>query len=357
MRKKFLAIMLMAAMAFSVTGCGSNNAGNSGDTANQSAEKENTTSQSGFKASMVTDTGGVNDQSFNQSSWEGLQKVSQERGIDVSYLESTQESDYTTNIDKKVDEGSGLIWGIGFAMADAISEAAQVNDDVTFAIVDSSYEEIPENVACVMFDSQESSFLAGYAAGLTTETNKIGFIGGISNNILDQFEYGYRAGVQYAAKELGKNIEVEVQYADSFSDSAKGKAIATAMYSNGCDIVFHAAGGVGVGVIEAAVEADKYVIGADTDQSHLAPKNILTSALKKVDVAVANITKKVMDGENVGGQTFTYGLSDGGVDLPEENPNMAPEVYEKAMEVKEKIAAGEIVAPYSADTFEEYSQN
>lgn len=356
MRKKFLAIMLMAAMTFSVTGCGNNNTGNGKDTANQPVESEGTTSQGNFKASMVTDTGGVNDQSFNQSSWEGLQKVGQEKGIDVSYLESTQESDYTTNIDKKVDEGSELIWGIGFAMADAILEAAEVNDEVNFAIVDSAYEDVPENVACVMFDSQESSFLAGYAAGFTTKTNKVGFIGGISNDILDQFEYGYRAGIQYAAEELGKNIEVEVQYADTFTDSAKGKAIATTMYSNGCDIVFHAAGGVGVGVIEAAVEADKFVIGADTDQSHLAPSNILTSALKKVDVAVANITEKVMDGENVGGQIFTYGLSDGGVDLPEENPNMAPEVYEKVMEVKEKIAAGEIVAPYDADTFEEYSQ-
>lgn len=354
MKKKFLAIMMMSVMAISVTACG-NNAGNNGQKKDQSVESD-TSSQSDFEASMVTDTGGVNDQSFNQTSWEGLQKVAEDRGIEVSYLESTQESDYTTNLDKKVDEGSNIVWGIGFSMADALLESAEINDDVMFAIVDHAYEEVPENVACVVFDGQECSFIVGYIAGLTTETNKVGFVGGIANDVLEQFEYGYRAGVQYAANELGKDIKVEVQYADSFTDSAKGKAIATAMYSSGCDIVFHAAGGVGIGVIEAAVEADEYVIGVDIDQSHLAPEHVLTSALKRVDVAVASITEKVMDGEDVGGKTYSYGLADGGVGLPEENPNLAPEVNEKAMALQEKIAAGEIEIPYNAETFEAFNQ-
>lgn len=360
MKKKLLSIMMMAVMAVSVTACGSNN-GNSGNEnqtneATQKPAEEDSSSQSDFKVSMVTDTGGVNDQSFNQSSWEGLQQVKADTGASVSYMESTQESDYSTNLDKQVDDGMNLIWGIGFAMADAIQEAAEMNDDVNFAIVDHSYEQVPENVTCVTFNAQDSSFMVGYAAGLTTETNSVGFVGGISSDIIDQFEYGYRAGVAYAAKELGKDIKVDVQYADSFSDSAKGKAIATSMYSNGCDIVFHAAGGVGVGVIEAAVEANKWVIGVDSDQSYLAPENVLTSALKKVNVAVASITEKLMNGENIGGQTYTYGLTDGGVGIPEENPNMSDDVYKKTMELQDKITAKEIEPPYNQETFEKFNQ-
>lgn len=360
MKKKLLAMMMMAVMAVSVTACGSNN--NSGNGSGEGSKTEgtatpdNSESKSDFKASMVTDTGGVNDQSFNQSAWEGLNQLKDEAGVEVSYLESTQESDYTSNLDKQVDEGSKLIWGIGFAMADAILESAEINDDVNFAIVDNAYEEVPENVTCVMFNAQDPSFLVGYAAGLTTKTDSVGFVGGVSGDIIDQFEYGYRAGVQHAAKELGKDIKVEVQYADSFTDSAKGKAIATTMFSNGCDIVFHAAGGVGVGVIEAAVEADKFAIGVDSDQSGLAPDNILTSALKRVDVAVKDISEKLMNGEEIGGQVFNYGLADGGVGLPEENPNMDKEVYEKTMAIQDEIAAGKIVPPYNEKTFEAFNQ-
>ncbi len=355
MKKKFLAIMMMTVMAFSMTACGSNNAANNNSTAD-SATEEDATSKSNFKATMITDTGGVNDQSFNQSAWEGLQDLQEKTGAEVAYLESTQESDYATNLDKHVDEGSDLIWGIGFAMADALYEVAEVNDDVNFAIVDNDYEEVPENVTCVTFRAQDPSFLVGYAAGLTTETNKVGFIGGITSSVIDQFEYGYRAGVQYAAKELGKEIEVEVQYADSFTDSAKGKAIGTSMYTNGCDIVFHAAAGVGIGLIEAAVEQGKFAIGVDSDQSYLAPENVLTSALKRVDVAVSSISQKLENGEEIGGQSLEYGLADGGVGIPEENPNMAPEVYEKTIALQEKVAAGEIVVPCNAETFEAFNQ-
>ena len=362
MKKKFLATMMMAVMAVSVTACGSNNSNSGSKNDNkspevtESAESGDSTSKSDFKVSMVTDTGGVNDQSFNQSSWEGLQMLKDKTGASISYLESTQETDYTSNLDKQVDEGNNLVWGIGFAMANAILDAAEMNDDVNFAIVDNAYEDIPENVTCVTFNSQDSSFLVGYVAGLTTKTNSVGFVGGVGSAIIDQFEYGYRAGVAYAAKELGKDIKVDVQYADSFTDSAKGKAIATSMYSNGCDIVFHAAGGVGIGVIEAAVEADKLVIGVDSDQSYLAPKNVLTSALKRVNVAVESISEKCMNGENIGGQTFTYGLSDGGVGIPGENPSMDAEGIEKTMALEKEVATGKIVPPYNKDTFDAFNQ-
>lgn len=351
MKKKLIALTMTLAMAMSITACGAGGSKSAGDDNQSSAA-----AKGDYVIGMVTDTGGVNDKSFNQSAWEGLQELKANTGADVTYLESTQESDYATNLDKEVDEGKNLIWGVGFAMADAVKEAAEMNDDINFGIIDNVYDEIPENVTCLSFSGQDPSFLVGYAAGLTTKTDSVGFVGGISSDIIDQFEFGYRAGVEYAAKELGKEIKVDVQYADSFTDSAKGKAIATTMFSNGADIVFHAAGGVGTGVIEAAVEANKFAIGVDSDQLSLAPKNVLTSALKRVDVAVCDVSQKLMDGEDIGGQTYNYDLTNGGVGIPEENPNMDKEVYKKTIELQDKVAAGEITVPYNEATYKEFNK-
>lgn len=356
MKKKAISSLLAVALGVSMlAGCSkaSDKDASKKDASDvaETTEKEDTSSSSDFKVSMVTDTGGVNDQSFNQSAWEGLQEFEKKTGCKVNYLESTQESDYASNLDKQVDEGNKLVWGIGYAMADALIESAEMNPEINYAIIDNAYEETPDNVTGVVFTAQDPSFMVGYAAGLTTETDRVGFVGGMKSAVIDQFEFGYRAGVGYAAKELGKDIKVDVQYAESYSDSAKGKAIASKMYSDGCDIVFHAAGNTGVGVIEAATEADKFVIGVDRDQSDLAPKNVLTSALKLVNVAVELLSEQAMSGENIGGKTMTYGLKDDAVGIPTENPNMSKEVYDKTMEIKEKIANGEIVPPYDEDTF------
>ena len=216
------------------------------------------------KLTMVTDTGGVNDQSFNQSAWEGMTELKDKNGWDVSYLESKQDSDYATNLDKAVDAESDLVWGVGFAMADATLKAAKDNPNTQFAIIDNGNESQVANFTGVMFRAQEPSFVVGYIAARTTKTGKVGFVGGISSALIDQFEYGYRGGVAFANKENNTNVEVSAQYAESFSDAAKGKAIANSMYSDGCDVVFHAAGGVGTGVIEAAKDANKLAIAICT---------------------------------------------------------------------------------------------
>lgn len=360
MKKRIIALLLATTMLVSLTACGTKKEAEKDTTEGTTTEEttqedttaeEDTTEKVAFSAGMVTDTGGVNDQSFNQSAWEGLQNLQKNTGADISYLESTQETDYAPNLDKQVDEGKNLIWGIGFAMADAIITASETNPDVNFAIIDNAYETTPENVTGVMFRAQEPSFVVGYIAGLSTKTGKVGFVGGMKGNIIDQFEYGYRAGVDYAAKELGKEITVDVQYAESFSDSAKGKAIATKMFSSDCDIVFHAAGGVGVGVIEAAKEAGKFAIGVDRDQAYLAPENVLTSALKLVNVAVELVSTEALNGTTIGGQTYNYGLAEDAVGIPEENPNMDPAIYDKAMEVEQLIKDGTIVPAFNADTY------
>ncbi|ABR36257.1 BMP family lipoprotein [Clostridium beijerinckii] len=352
MKKRLLSLLAVSAITVTLfAGCGSSGSGTSTADKGSSNAKE-------YQVAMVTDTGGVNDQSFNQSSWEGLQNFEKNnKGAKVSYLESKQESDYATNLDKVVDSGNKLVWGIGFAMSDAILKAAKSNPDVNYAIVDNSYgDDTPANVTGVMFNAQEPSFIVGYIAAKTTKTGKVGFVGGIKSGIIDQFQYGYQAGVQYAAKELGKDITVDVQYAESFSDASKGKAIANKMFSSGCDIVFHAAGGVGVGVIEAAKEANKFAIGVDRDQAYLAPDNVLTSALKLANVAVENLSKEAMSGNKIGGKTYTYGLKENAVGIPTENKNMDPEVYKAAMAVQDKIKKGEIVPPYNEDTFKSFGK-
>lgn len=344
MRKKGIACVLTLMTTLSLAACGTknNNAGNT----------EESGATTNFNVSVVTDTGGVNDQSFNQSAWEGLKKLKEEKGVNISYLESVQEADYASNLDKMVDQGNDLVWGVGFSMADALYSAASMNTDQLYGIIDHSYgDETLDNVVCVTFRAEEASFLVGYAAGKSTETGKVGFVGGITSAVLDQFEYGYRAGVEYAAAELGTDIEVSVQYAESFSDAAKGKAIATKMFSDGCDIVFQAAGNAGTGVIEAAKDAGKFAIGVDRDQYDLAPDNILTSALKRVDEAVVLVSEQAMNGDVVGGQVLEYGLTENSVGIPAENPNMDPAVYEATMKVQQKIIDGAIEVPYNADTF------
>ena len=373
--KKVIALGLATFMALSLTACGgksstgndtakesSETASTEGtDTAKESSDTSSTKSTdtsskggSDFFAAMITDTGGIKDQSFNQSAWEGLEKLNQDTGAEVKYIESKQASDFVTNLNNLGDNGANLLWGIGYACADAILEAAQTNPELSYAIVDNAYEETPANVTGVMFRAQEPSFMVGYIAGRTTTTGKVGFVGGIQSGLLDQFQYGYEAGVQYAAKELGKDITVSVQYAESFSDAAKGKAIAAKMYTDGCDVVYQAAGGTGTGVIEAAQEADKWVIGVDRDQAYLAPKNVLTSALKLVGKAVYNVSKEAIDGKEIGGKTYTFGLKEECVGIPEENPNLAADVYTDTLAIADKIIAGEITPPESKDAFDKF---
>lgn len=155
---------------------------------------------------------------------------------------------------------------------------------------------------------------------------------------------------------MNKKITVDAQYAESFSDSSKGKAIANSMFSSGCDIVFHAAGGVGVGVIAAAKDAGKYAIGVDRDQAYLAPKNVLTSALKLVYSAVEDVSKKAMKGEKIGGKTFTYGLKENAVGIPTEHKLMGDATYQAAMKVEDDIKSGKIVPPATKAEFDKFGK-
>lgn len=313
---------------------------------------------SDLKVGMVTDEGGVNDQSFNQSAWEGMQRSKDELGVEISYVESQNESDYAPNFDTSLEQGNQLIWGIGFMLTEALNAAAEANPDTNYALVDSVATDGLMNAASVLFKAEQPSFLVGYIAAHMTESNNVGFIGGIEGDIIWGFEYGYRAGVAYGAKELGKEIEVQVQYANSFTDSAIGKAIAKTMYGNGADIIFSAAGDVGTGAIEESREAhsdDKhaYAIGVDRDQNYLSPDTVITSAVKRVDVGVFNVVKETVENGFPGGQVFTYGLQDGGaVDIAETSDKLVPaDILAKVDLLKQEIIDEKIVVPFNEETF------
>ena len=251
------------------------------------AETEEDIDGTGFKIGMVTDVGGVNDGSFNQSAWEGLQRAAENFGCEVKYIESKGDADFVPNIESFLDEDYDLIICTGYVMADAVRDAAELNPDQKFAIVDDASNADLDNVTCMMFEQEQASYLVGLAAGYTTESNVVGFVVGQANETMNSFGYGYCAGV------LDANPDATIlQYnANSFGDASAGKTAVNTMVTKGADVVFHAAGGTGLGVIDGCKENGIWAIGVDSDQSPLAPETILTSALKRVDNACYDATK------------------------------------------------------------------
>lgn len=328
--KKIVCLITVLIMtASSLVGCGGN--------------KDNGAKKEELKIAMVTSVGGVTDGSFNQSAWEGLQKAEKDLGIKASYIESKQEADYVTNLEQAVDNNNDLILATGFPMQQALLEAAKNYPEQKFAIVDVDYgEETPDNVTCISFNEEQSGYVVGLVAGKMTKTNKVGFVGGMNNVVIKKFQVGYEAGV----KEANSNAKVLVQYVNSFADQAKGKSIANQMYNNKADILFACAGDSGLGVLECAKETGKYAIGVDRDQNNIAPDNILTSAMKKVNEGVYTVVENLKDGKLDGGKTLVFGLKEEGIGLaPSTDKNVPKDVIDYVNSKIEKIISGEIVVP------------
>ena len=312
------------------------------------AETEEDIDGTGFKIGMVTDVGGVNDGSFNQSAWEGLQRAGEAFGCEVKYIESKGDADYVPNIESFLDEDYDLIVCVGYMMADAVRDAAELYPDQKFAIIDDASNADLDNVTCMMFEQEQASYLVGLAAGYTTESNIVGFVTGAANETMNSFGYGYCAGV------LDANPDATIlQYnANNFGDASGGKTAVNTMVTKGADVVFHAAGGTGIGVIDGCKENKIWAIGVDSDQSPLAPETILTSALKRVDNACYDATKKTILGTLEGG-VETYDLAAGGVDIAQTTDNLSKNVLEKIEDAKKDIIAGDLVVPKNQEEFEE----
>ncbi len=354
--KKIVKAMAIVAMSAALVACGS--AKNTGTTTDQGKVSDK---EAKLTATMVTDQGGVNDKSFNQSAYEGLTEAKNEGILDFRYLESHKESDYPQNLETALDDEPNIIFTIGYALYNDTKSAAEKNKNQLYAIVDNANLDNVKNLIGITFADHENSFLAGYVAGMQTKTNNVGFVGGMKSEVIDRFEWGFKAGVKLAAREKGTDIEVQTQYADSYSSAEKGKSIANQMYQKGADIIFHAAGGTGTGVIEAAKENNKYVIGVDRDQQEEAPDHMLLSTIKGVGFVVKETCKELAEkGDKFeAGKTISFGLKDGdAVSIKFANNNLVPnEIKDKAEKIKEDIIKSSIKVPQNEKEYESMGYN
>jgi len=294
---------------------------------------------------MVTDQNGLGDQGFNDMAYAGLQQAQKELGGTPKVVESREQSQYVPNLTSLAEAKTDLVVGVGFLLTDAMAEVCAKYPDVHFALVDSVVD--APNVANLVFKEQDGSFLVGAVAGLMTKSNVVGFVGGMEGELIKKFEVGYRAGV----KTTNPNCQVLVTYVGSFGDPAKGEDLANAQYDQKADIIYQAAGQSGLGVINAAKKRNLYAIGVDSDQNYLAPDNIITSMVKRVDTAVFETCKAVKDGTFKGGVT-TYGIAEGGIDIaPTSSKTLPKDVYDKAEALKDRIQKGEFTVPSTEDEF------
>lgn len=350
-RKIGMALSLVLAAGTLLSACGK-----TADKNNLAGNKEKA-----FTVGMVTDAGGIDDKSFNQSAWKGIQEFGKDNNLQkgkggYDYLQSKSDAEYATNLNTFSRQGFSLIYGIGFMMQNDIDTIAKQQQKNHFAIVDAEVKE--PNVVSILFKENESAFLAGVSAGMVTKSNKIGFIGGMKSAVIERFETGFIAG----AKSVNPNAIVDVQYAATFQDASKGQAIASKMYQSGDDVVFAAAGATGNGLFKEARDRKAknptqniWVIGVDSDQSAegvvMAGGNetnvVVTSALKRVDNAVKDTTSEAKKGNFPGGKTKLYGLADDGVGLAPINkdvPNKA-DIEKAVTDWTNKIKSGEIKVP------------
>ena len=317
------------------------------------------------KAVMITSTGGIADQPFNELAWKAMQQLESDNGWDVSYIaeppvqESEERSNYTPNIMKAIDQGATFIWGIGYALEDDINAIAEEHPEVTFALIDATNDRNLENLTGVMFHAEQCSFVVGYIAARVSESGKVGFLGGMTSTMIQAFEYGFYAGVVYANSELGKSVTYEGKYAESFSDFNKGSSLAQQMIKDGCDVLYQAAGGTGLGLLKACSDADVWCIGVDQDQAAMYPDytTIITSALKRVDTAMIYVSNGLADATILGGDNLTLGAIDDAIGIASTHDRLDKiddKIYPAALELIEKIKEGEIIVPDNKKDFEEY---
>jgi basic membrane protein A len=288
---------------------------------------------------LVLSVGGLGDKSFNDSAYEGLKRAERELGIRPIYGQPEQMAEDEKYLRQYAERGMDLVIAVGFLMKDALEKVAREFPETRFAIIDAVVEE--PNVAS----------LVGAIAGLLTATDCVGFVGGMDIPLIHKFEVGYMEGVKY----VNPDAEVLVAYAgsgpDAFHDPVRGKSLALSQFDRGADIIFQAAGSTGNGVIDAAEERGLFAIGVDANQNYMAPGHVLTSMLKRVDIAVFQIIKDVVEGRFTGGE-HVYGLEVDGVGyaLDEYNRDLIPQqVRDRVEQIKKDIVAGRIeVTDYTA---------
>jgi len=345
-RRTFRAIAIaltLALGAFGLAACGSSDdSGNGGGSSSSAAS----TAPQGkkIKVGLVTDIGGLNDRSFNQLANQGLQNAVKQLGVEGRVLISKQNSDYIPNLTTLATQKYDLIIGNGFLMADAVEAAAKKFPQQKFAIIDYSptlMKSKPKNVVGLPFKEQEAGYLVGYLTALYAKDNggSLSSVGGQQIPPVDHYIAGYQAG----AKKADPSIKTLNGYSQSFTDQAKCKEIALDQIAKGAKVVFQVAGSCGLGAIDAAKEKDVQAIGVDADQAYLGPQ-VITSALKKVDVAVFNAIKSVQDNNYKGGTDSVSDLTNNGVGIGK--ISAAGQKYaDKIPAIEQQIKDGTITPP------------
>jgi basic membrane protein A and related proteins len=333
---RLLLLAMLAALALGAAACGDDDDDGGGGGGGGEAEKP------AVKAGVVTDIGGLNDRSFNALANKGRKDAQAELGAETRVLLSESNGDYVPNLTTLAQQQFDLIISVGFLMADATNTVGSKLPNNNFAIIDASAASLkdkPQNVEGLLFKEQEAGYLAGYLAGLWAKDNNAKAVSTVGGQKIPPVDH-YIAGFQAGAKEAFPGIETLNGYSQDFVDQAKCKEIALDQIARGSKVVFQVAGGCGLGALDAAKEEGVQGIGVDADQGYLGD-HILTSALKRVDVAVFNAIKRVQDGQFKGGRDVIHSLENDGVGLGELNAE-GQKYADQVQEIQDQIASGEI---------------
>lgn len=355
--RKFKIAALSAAAALALAGCGA------------APEKEGTSESSAasgdaatFKACMVSDQGGFDDKSFNESGMEGMEKAKAELGVEIASAESSSDADFTNNVASLVSQKCNLIIGVGFLLNDAIRDAAKANPDINFALIDSQITEgtgadtkvvsLP-NAKPLVFNTAEAGFLAGYAAAAVSKTGTVSAFGGISLPSVNIFMDGYAEGVAKYNEDNGKSVKIigwdvasqNGAFVGNFEDQSKGKQLTEQQISQGSDVIMPVAGPVGKGTLAAVAGTENMVVGVDSDWAVQYPEseaNILTSVVKEIGQAVFDTIKEAQSG-NFTSEAYVGTLANKGVDIAPFHAfedKVPAEVKAKIDEYRKAIADG-----------------
>jgi basic membrane protein A len=338
--------VLAAAVAAILAGCGGGSQTAGTTAAPVSTATKTVQATAPLRVGLVTDIGGLDDRSFNQLAYRGLQRAQRELGVEGRVLASRAPADYVPNLTQLARERYDLVLGVGFLMADAIDTVARRFPQTRFAIVDYSQGELkhrPKNVRGLLFREQEAGYLVGYLAGLMEKQEggdqRVASVGGLRIPTVDRYIAGFRAG----ARAADPHVTALNGYSQDSVDQAKCKEIALDQIARGADIVFQVAGRCGLGVLDAAKDRNVWGIGVDADQAYLGP-HILTSAVKHVDVAVFKTIEQVEDGSFTGGEDTVFDAASGGVGIGRINGRVPPALVDLVREIEQRLVEGRIPA-------------
>jgi len=326
--------------SFGVAACGNDETPSTGSS--NTNQTQSTPEAKKIKVGLVTDIGGLNDRSFNQLANQGLERAKSELGVETRVLVSKQNSDYVPNLSTLAQQKYDLVVGVGFLMADAMNTVASKFPNTKFAIIDvdaTGLKAKPTNVAGLLFKEQEAGYLVGYMAGLYLKDNGGGTAASVGGQKIPPVDH-YIAGYQKGVKDANPDAKVTNGYSQKFDDPAPCKELALNQIADGAKVVFQVAGGCGLGALDAAKGKGVQGIGVDADQAYLGDQ-VMTSALKKVDVAVYDAVKAAQDGSFKGGANTIFDVKSGGVGIGKTN-SVGAKYEAQVKAVQDKISNGQI---------------